>query len=37
MHSLHMNKKDSHKIVRKIDIKNVTRVFLINKLVINKN
>ena len=31
-----MNKKASHKIVWKIDIKNV-KGFLINKLIINKN
>ena len=31
-----MNKKFPYKIVRKIDINNVTRVFLINKLIIKK-
>ena len=27
IHSLHRNKKVPHKIVQKIDIKNVTRIF----------
>ena len=34
---IEINKKVPHKIVRKIDIKNVKRVFLINKLIVNKN
>ena len=38
MHSLHRNEqKVFHKIIRKIDIKNVTRVFLTNELIISKN
>ena len=32
---IEMNKKVPHKIVRKIDIKNSTRIFFIKKLIIN--
>ena len=39
MHILYIEvkKKVSFKIVRKSDIKNVTKVFLIDELIINKN